>query len=532
MTSLRADLALALSATLLLSPGLPATALPTVGEATAVAAPRVQVEAGGLIGTTTSDSQVSVFKGIPFASPPVGPRRWRLPGPVAHWPGYRHAVAFAPSCPQPSIPGASPPSRTSEDCLYLNIWAPKHPTNEVLPVMVWIHGGGFLFGSSAEPVYDGLNLALHGVVVVTFDYRLGVLGFLTPPGVVDDAGGARGNYGLADQIAALQWVHRNIAGFGGDPRNVTVFGESAGSIALSSLMASPEARGLFSRAIGESGAEFTLSERTLHLRPAADVARETAAWATSLHAPSLTALRGVSVGELLQAAARAPQLFQPVIDGRIIPADLYTLYGRHEQMQLPLLVGWNQHEATYFIRAFRLAVPATAEAFRDSVQARFGTEAQSVLDVYPAHTEREARSSYYSLVADEYMGFPIRAWAKQHAQSSAVFAYEFDRAPGSGLNGTTPSDTSPTHGDELEYVFGTLPPDASAADRAVSNQIMQYWTNFARNGDPNGGNLPRWPRYSSDALLVMHLDQIAEPKLDENDGRAGLLQRVLQSHRD
>jgi para-nitrobenzyl esterase len=308
------------------------------------ASAQVKTRSGVLEGTTTDEGRVRVFKGVPYAAPPVGPLRWKAPAPPAAWTGVRKADAFGTQCMQPPVFSDIVFDRpASEDCLYLNLWAPASDAAARLPVMVWIHGGGYQAGASHEPRHDGVRLARNGVVVVTLNYRLGVFGFLAHPMLSsDDPRGVSGNYGLLDMVAALQWVRDNVAAFGGDPGNVTIFGESAGSFAVNALMVAPQARGLFGKVIGESGAHFGPSLST-PTRQAAEANGEK--FAAALGATTAAALRAQGAEAVLAAAAKWQPWFSPAIDGVVLTEPVAATFAAGRQAPVPLLAGWNADEA-------------------------------------------------------------------------------------------------------------------------------------------------------------------------------------------
>lgn len=462
-------------------------------------------------GVVSADGKVRTFKGIPFAAPPVGELRWKAPQPVTPWTGVRRAVEYGPRAMQGRIyddmvfHDAGP----SEDCLYLNLWIPEDQPHQKLPVMVWIYGGGFAAGSPSEPRQDGGNLCKEGVIVVSMTYRLGVFGFLAHPELTQESGrAASGNYGLMDQIAALEWVRRNIAAFGGDPENVTIFGESAGSISVSALMASPRTRGLFQRAIGESGALFP-SMHPLTTRAAAEatgVAFAQKAFGTT----SLAALRAKSAQELLDAALKAPRpRFSVIIDGYVLPAHPRTIYGAGEQAHVPLLAGWNRDEANY--RAFFKGDKPTLANYGALAKARFGPRADEFLRLYPATTDAEARRAAQDLAGDDFMGFAVWTWLELHRTTghAPVYRYKFEQTLPRARN--APKDAEPVapHASEIEFVFRVLSSRSRPwrpEDHAVSELMASYWTNFAKTGNPNGPGLPKWPAYdANDSFPVMHL---------------------------
>ena len=471
----------------------------------------VQIENGKLLGVLTADQKVIAYKGIPYAAPPVGDLRWRPPQPVGRWKHILLARDFGPHCIQSSgypdmvfhDPGPS------EDCLTLNVWAPvpagKHPTP--LPVMVWIYGGGFLSGSTSESRQDGQYLAHRGVIVVSMNYRLGVFGFMALPELTaESANSASGNYGLMDQTAAIAWVRRNIAAFGGDAANITIFGESAGSQSVSAQMASPIAKGLFSKAIGESGAIFSSFSMTLPTRQQAE--QTDAAWAERAFGSSrLFYLRTLTADELIEKAmARTtqPPRFQPDIDGLFLPDSVANIYAAGQQAHIPVLGGWNANES-------RANGKPTAASFTAQAQQEFGADADAFLAVYPAASDAEAQQSANDYAGDRFIAFSTWAWLEAQVRTGGAPVYRYFFALGS------PGDRNHTvaqgafHSDEIEYVFGTLDSRPEMAlrpeDRALSNQMMQYWTNFARTGDPNGAGLPRWPLYNATGgWQVLRLD--------------------------
>jgi para-nitrobenzyl esterase len=496
------------------------------------AAVQVRTDAGLIEGTPGSASHGAAFKGIPFAAPPVGDRRWKAPQAVTPWPGVRKATRFGPRCMQGRIfEDMVFRDEPSEDCLYLNVWTPSTPLSKRLPVMVWIHGGGFVAGSASEPRQDGERLAEKGVIVVGINYRLGVFGFLAHPELTKESGqGGSGNYGLLDQVAALQWVQRNIAAFGGDPTRVTIFGESAGSFAVSALMASSLARGLFSRAIGESGAFFTVGDGTLAPKSLAASEEVGQQFAASMGAHSLAALRARSADAVLKASLGKQLWFGPTIDGYMLHENAYVTFAAGKQSGVPLLAGWNADESR---SAVTLAPEKpTAKTFAGQTRARFGDSAQAILKAYPAASDAEALESAASLASDMFMGYATWKWIEMHLETghSPAFRYSFDRvipiAPGTKANGlpVTARDIGARHAGEIEYVFGSLASLPKVPwepiDHELSDLMMFYWTNFARSGDPNGGSLPKWPRYDKESgYLVLHLGNTTQAAPDDRRSR-------------
>lgn len=488
-----------------------------IGLAASAAAAQPQVKTtGGLVqGAALGDSGIRVFKGIPYAAPPVGDLRWQAPRPAPPWQGVRQATAFGPACMQGRVFGDISFAETSEDCLSLNIWTPAKAAQR-LPVMVWIHGGGFQAGGGSEPRHDGQAFARKGIVLVTINYRLGVFGFFAHPDLTRESGrNAAGNYGLIDQVAALRWVQDNIAAFGGDPKNVTIFGESAGSFAVSALVASPLAKGLFHKAIGESGAFF--STGTLPLRTLAAAEEQGTKFGAALGAPSLAALRGKSAAEILAAGAKTQPGFSPNLDGYFLPEEVAAIYAAGKQNRVPLLAGWNADEMRQAV-TLRPQKP-TVQSFTEDMRKRFGESADAILKAYPASTDAEALESAAAMSSDMFIGYATWKWVETHLQTgSPVYRYSFDRKipvdPDAKVMGValTSRDVGARHAGEIEYVFGALELSLpkvpwEPVDRKLSDAMTTYWANFARTGDPNGAGLPAWPRYEASARRVLHLDE-------------------------
>ncbi|HEY1751653.1 MAG TPA: carboxylesterase family protein [Caulobacteraceae bacterium] len=470
----------------------------------AAAAP-VTTDAGALLGVR--DGPVTVYKGVPFAAPPVGELRWRPPRPVAAWAGVRRADAFTPACPQVgvSMPGEAPP-RTSEDCLYLNVWTPARRPRAALPVMVWFPGGGFTNGSASMPLYWGDRLARRGVVVVTVAYRLGPLGFLAHPELTAESPDhSSGNYALMDQIAALRWVKRNIGGFGGDPARVTIFGQSAGAMSVSLLMASPAARGLFQRAIGESGAVFEPLEIAPNYR-LAGAEQDGVAYAASVGARSLAELRRLPAADLLKG--KAFSVSHPVIEPQVLPEAPYDAFRQGRQSDVPVLIGFNAEEARAFVDLGAVKAASFAADLPSFWPAPLRSE--GFLAAYPHADDAAARQARIALETELRFGWDMWAWARlQHATGrGGVWLYRFDHAP-PFPPGSPQAGWGAGHGAELWYVFdhlGQEPWPWRPADRRLADIIGGYWTNFARTGDPNGPGLPPWPRYDGGDGPALHLD--------------------------
>jgi para-nitrobenzyl esterase len=469
--------------------------------ACAALAQRVLTETGTISGVSANG--LSVYKGVPFAAPPIGDLRWRPPAPVIPWAGTRKAQTFAPACMQAgvSMPGETPPS-VSEDCLYLNIWTPAKGAQERLPVIVWIYGGGYINGSASMPLYWGDQLALKGVIVVTIAYRLGPLGFLAHPELTrESAQHSSGNYGLMDQIAALAWIQRNIAAFGGNPNNVTIAGQSSGAISVSILMASPLAKGLFQRAIGESGGLF----EPLQLAPKyllANAEGDGEKYAVSLGAPSLKELRRLPADRL---TGNAGGIVHPVIDPYVLPISPYEAFASGRQNDVPLLLGSNADEA----RSLTDVTGVKAATFASDIEHSFGQLPAPLIAAYPHATDEEARQARLDLERDLRFSWDMWAWARLQAGNgqSPVYYYSFRQKPPFAA-GSVYEGWGASHFSELWYVFDHLNQEPwrwSDADRKMAEETSSYWINFARSGNPNSPDLPQWPAFTNAESKVQYL---------------------------
>jgi para-nitrobenzyl esterase len=474
---------------------------------------QVKTATGLVKGKPVADGAVTVYLGVPYAAPPVGDLRWRAPQPPTPWEGVRDATDTPAACLQPKMFDDINFARLSEDCLTLNVWAPAKAHHA--PVMVWIHGGGFGAGGGDEPRHNGEAFAKKGVVLVTINYRLGIFGFFTHPELTKESPArASGNYGLLDQVAALKWVKENVAAFGGDPSNVTIFGESAGSFSVSALVATPLTRGLFHKAIGESGAFFSLREGTM---PLAAAEQQGTTFAASMQADSIAALRAKPADEVMAAAGKSKLRFWPVLDGHLFPKPVPEIYASGEQNHVPLLAGWNADE----IRAAVTLRPdkPTVASFTESTRKQFGDHADAVLKAYAAATDADAVEAAAALGNDSFIGYGTWKWIETHLATgkSPVYRYSFDRKipvpAGHTVMGrpATAADIGARHAGEIEYVFGSLALSLpkvpwTSEDRALSETMTSYWVNFARTGDPNASGLPKWPRYEPASRRVMHLD--------------------------
>ena len=470
----------------------------------AAAAPPVKVEGGLVQGVT--EGALGVYKAIPFAAPPVGALRWQAPQPVIPWTGTHAADAYAPACVQSM--GDAPPGGANEDCLYLNIWTPAKSPSEKLPVLVWIYGGGFNAGATSYPVHDGARLANRGVVLVSVAYRVGVLGFFAHPELSAEAPShASGNYGLLDMIEGLQWVSRNIAAFGGDPARVTIFGESAGGIAVSMLCASPLAKGLFQAAISQSGGSFGPSNRNPqpgeNMRLLADAEASGLELAKAAGANSIAELRAMTTEKVLEARRAQPGIAWPIVDGYVIPDDQYRLYEAGRFNDTPILVGYNSDEGLSFTRV------KTASEYAAATRERYGPFAERLLAAYPPSGDAITRRAR-DLARDSAFGWHTWSWARLQSSRGRgpAFLYYFDQHP-ARTPGTPEADHGTPHGVDVPYVFENLDAKATADDRHISETMAAYWTNFAKHGDPNGEGLPAWPAFSDKNPVVMYLGPTA-----------------------
>ena len=496
--------------------------------------PRVRTESGVVAGKWSQNRTVRDFLGIPYAMPPLGALRWKPPQPASAWNAERQASEYGRRCIQSGTyydilfrdPGEG------EDCLTLNVWAPADAGNRKLPVMVWFYGGGFNMGGTSEARQDGENLARKGVIVVSMNYRLGIFGFFTHRELTAESQHhASGNYGLLDQVAAMEWVRRNISAFGGDPQQVTIFGESAGSSAVSSHMASPLSKGLFERAIGESGSAFKrkdLAYPSLAFAEKQDEDFAQSAFGTT----SLERLRAIPVDTLLKASlSKAPAVprFQPVIDGYFFPKDVAAIYASHEQSDVPLLAGWNRDEGTN--QVVNSPEKLTIAGLQGTAQADFGEQADEFLKVYSEPNDGEASRVAEDYASDKFIAYATWVWLEAQAQTghAPIYRYYFEMdPPGDPLH---PKNIGTFHSDDIEYVFGNLNSRKGAAwrkeDFELSKQMQTYWTNFAKTGDPNSTGLAKWPAYEAKTnWLVMHLGDHPAAEPDRHRSRFAFLHKV------
>jgi para-nitrobenzyl esterase len=498
-------------------------------------------------------SGVHIFRGIPFAQPPVGDLRWKPPVPAEGWKGVRQAVTFGSRCTQHPVFGdMNFPNGMSEDCLYLNVWTPAGTgkSEAALPVLLYFYGGGFVAGDSSEPRYDGESLAKRGIVFVSANYRLGLFGFLAHPDLTKESPHhASGNYGLLDQAAALQWVAQNIAAFGGDPKRVTIGGESAGSISVSALMVSPLSKDLIHGAIGESGSILS----GLRAVPHAEAEKQGLDFAKSTGATSIATLRAMKTEQLFEATSKdGPGRFSLTVDGYFLTEPPVSSFIAGKQAQVPLLVGWNSGEMTW-AALFEGADP-TPENYAAAVRKLYGDRAGEVLKLYPASTSAEVIDSATDLATDRFIAYGTWKWFDLHTQTggSPVYRYYFarprpamtaamgDAAPGLAGGVIRGADAKahaapPTHGAvhsaEIEYALGNLSTNKVYAwtpdDYKVSELMQEYFANFVKKGDPNGGSLPDWPADKNGSpVSFMRLDVESHAELEKHKDRYLFLDSV------
>ncbi|WP_084455465.1 carboxylesterase/lipase family protein [Novosphingobium rosa] len=506
----------------------------TAGFSGADAAPAppstIAIDGGRVIRPAADAEGITSFKGLPYAAPPVGPRRWRPPAPVVPWAQPRKADTFGADCFQ-AVSGESPASRPrSEDCLYLNVWTPAGRNAAKLPVYVWFHGGGSRVGSGAQPGFDGSAMARKGIVVVTVNYRLGPLGFLSTPELSRESlHGASGNYGFMDDLAALRWVRRNIATFGGDPARVTIGGESSGSVTTSVLMVSPQAKGLFQRAIGESGSSLRVHEYgSMGATSLADEEAKGGKLMAALGVGNLAGMRAASAQHVLDASVRAGTFYNlPVVDGALLPDAPWRIFARHRQNDVPLLVGWNAQEGSVNLLMGR-------KPFSELLKGYYGAEAARIAPFYAARSEDDLQA-YVRAAGDNGIAYGTWKWAYAQTLSGRqpVYAYEFDHAPPIPAGTFGPHFdvrlAGAFHGAEIPYAFDTLAsrPDwaVTDVDRAIAATMSAYWVNFIKTGNPNGrgpggAGLALWPRYTpGPAAQRMRIAAVSHAEADADFAR-------------
>jgi para-nitrobenzyl esterase len=483
---------------------------------------KVQVEGGVISGTTNAAGDVQIFKGIPFAAPPLGDLRWKAPQPVVKWAGEKKCVTFSASpmqnTPVPFGPWTEawliPKSPISEDCLYLNVWSGAKSPKEKKPVMVWIYGGAFTSGGAGVPLYDGEAMAKKGIVFVSINYRVGVFGFLAHPELTKESGTqSSGNYALLDQIAAIRWIQKNISAFGGDPDFITIAGQSAGSMSVNCLVASPLCKGLFKRAIAESGARF-IQIPAMKISTLSQAEAEGLRFAQSCNAKSIADLRKIPAEELQKKAFTNGG---PIIDGWVLPQSIAEIFAAGKQNDVALLTGWNEDDGVVFGKM------KTAVEFKTQAEVLFGPKAAKFLKYYPANTDKEAITSQLSLSRDMIFGIQNYTWANIQADQgkNKTWLYRFTRklpAKGDYVK------FGAFHSGEIPYAYDNLTlvhrcPWISV-DFSLAKIMSAYWANFVSTGNPNGHGLPTWPSYNTKSFSTMMLGMKATP--ETLPGKGGL----------
>jgi para-nitrobenzyl esterase len=487
----------------------------------------VRTGSGPVSGVPAADQAVVAFKGIPYAAPPVGDLRWRAPKPPVSWTAVRKADQFGNSCIQNIVEERKPwtyefmaHNKIGEDCLYLNVWTPAKSASEKLPVYFWLYGGGYVEGSTSVPVYDGEKLARRGVVVVTINYRLGVIGFLAHPELTK-ADDRSGNYGSLDQVAALQWVQKNIAAFGGDPGNVTISGQSAGSSGAHNLVASSLAKGLFHRAIAESGSGYVAANGGQTM---AEAEKAGVKFATAKGAKNIKELRAMSPEQLMAKVSDGPgSAFRPVIDGYFLPADPSDIYAQGKQNDVPELTGMNLDERSS--TADYGTIPMAA--YQKTMEERYGDLAATFFKLYPNSTQEQSGASQKAAFRDAGL-VSMFLWAEHrgNAAKNKAFTYYWTHAepgPDSARYGAF-------HTSEVPYVFNTLNQSKrpwTNQDRKLADTLGGYWVNFMKTGDPNGEGLPQWPAFTSKSAVTMELGDKLQPRPVAEKAKVEFWQKYL-----
>ena len=512
---------LALTATLAATPALADNAAPTAN-----------VDTGHLSGVHDASTGLNEFKGIPYAAPPLDALRWKPPQPAANWTGVRKADHFGPRCMQRPLFSdmVFRSDGMSEDCLYLNVWTPAHSPEEKLPVLVYFYGGGFKGGDGSEPRYDGASLARRGIVTVTVNYRLDIFGFLALPALAAESPQhATGNYGLLDQNAALRWVRRNIAAFGGDPEQVTIGGESAGSMSVSAQMASPLSQGLMQRAIGESGAMLG----NLEPKPLALAEHDGEAFEQRIGVHSLQQLRAMNANALLKAVGETDaHVARLTIDGYFLPQSTEAIYHAGKQAHIPLLVGSNSRESFYTeLLGDKTPTPTN---YRAAMEQHLGEYAKEALKLYPGRTEAEVKASATAFAGDSAIAYSTWRWMNLHRQTgqASVYYYYFTQPRPARRDGSAGPDPGAVHSGEIEYALGNLPGNRvyawTAADDRASSAMEGYWERFIKTGNPNGAGAPNWPATESKdgGLTRQEISADTHTIVDHNAARYEFLHAV------
>ena len=488
----------------------------TTAQETRIQASAIQISTPvGQLEGMVENNNVVAFKGIPYAKPPVGERRWKAPEPNGKWQGILAAKAFGPRAMQTNIFGdmVFRSNGTSEDCLYLNVWKPVNTGKKLLPVLVYYYGGGFVAGDGSEPRYDGASMAEQGIVAVTVNYRLGVFGLLAHPELSKESSkGSSGNYGLMDQALALQWVYDNIAAFGGDPKKITIAGESAGSISVSALMASPFSKNLIAGAIGESGSILG----ALSALPQSQVEKSGDQFLKMTNANSIAALRAMPADSILGYASKFGLFnFNMSIDGNFFPKDPELIFSMGEQANVPLLAGWNSEESNY--RSIMGNDKLTVENFKKNVTKRFAKQAEALLNVYNPTNEVEVKQAATDLGGDMFISYSTWKWLERQKQAGQpVYRYYYEQP--------RPGDEGASHSAEIEYAMGNLDGNKvfqwTAEDRKVSKTMQSYFVNFIRTGNPNGKGLPKWEKlHKEKTAVVMHIGSNTRQETSKHEDR-------------
>ena len=512
------------------------------------------IENGVIEGNYDTKSGIQTYFGVPFAKPPVGELRWKAPQPLTNWSGVKETKKFGARPVQPIVFGDmnSRSNGLSEDCLYLNVWTPAKRNTKDLPVLVYFYGGGNVAGDASEPRYDGESMAKKGIVVITCNYRLNVFGNFAHPALsAETSYKGSGNYGYFDQIAALKWVQKNIAKFGGDPKKVTMAGESAGSIAVSYHMASPLSKGLIAGAIGESGAGInpTMSPVTL-----AEAEKQGAEFAKNAGVSTLKQLRALTTREVYEMYNEAKRFgFPVVIDGYFMPKTLPQIFGAKEQAQVPLLLGWNSAEVSGM--AFMQGKPYNQENYVARVKKEYPNDSEEVLKLYPYSSEKEIELSATALAADRFISYSTWKWFDLHRNNSSQPVYRYlysklrpalvDNSLASGLAGGTVKKegnipkaleaVGAPHACEIEYCMGNLHLVKeyawTADDFKVSNTMLDYFANFIKTGNPNGDKLPEWTAAKAGDVTspVMIIDTESKTVKASNDARYEFLDKAYKN---
>jgi para-nitrobenzyl esterase len=516
---------------------IPAIMLAITLTAGALAQDRVKIANGMLEGVSDKSSGVRSFKGVPFGEPPLGDYRWKPPQPVENWEGVRKADKFGPRCMQRPIFGdmGFRSNGMSEDCLYLNVWTPAKSDREKLPVLVYFFGGGFVAGDGSEGRYDGESMAKKGIVAITVNYRLGVFGFMAHPELTKESPQrASGNYGLFDQHAALKWVQQNVAAFGGDPKRVTIAGESAGSIAVSAQMASPLSKNLIAGAIGESGSILGALS-AVSLEQGEQMGVKFAASLGKGDAPSLAELRAMSAEQLLEATAKPGQpWFTPTVDGYFFPKSPFDIYAAGEQARVPLLAGVNSEEMGYSAVIGR--EKATVENYRKALERHYPGKGEEVFKLYPASNETDVMDVARELASDRFISYSTWKWVDVATKTGGKPTYYYlyarprpamraemgDAQPGLAggvVRGQQAANPRPqprgaVHSAEIEYAMGNLDLNKVYAwtpdDYKVSQVMQDYFANFIKTGNPNDKGLPNWPKFGEGQRIVIDVNTHAE----------------------